>query len=106
MAFRSYDELINMASTNPKMAKMKVAKAKKNNFPVVSTSNTGYSGPEEEPPDDEARKKAIRNRMTKGASSKTPRRGKLEDAIRGRMKKISVNQPQDDTIVKRKKVGY
>lgn len=43
MAFKSYEELINMASQNPKRATELVQKAQKTSTPVVSSENSGYS---------------------------------------------------------------
>ena len=42
MAFQSYDELIKMASRNPKQATDYVQAAQRSNRPVVSADNPGY----------------------------------------------------------------
>jgi uncharacterized iron-regulated protein len=43
MAFQSFEELIRMASTNPKRAQELVQAAQKSKKPVVSENNVGYS---------------------------------------------------------------
>lgn len=43
MAFQNYDELIKMASRNPKLATTLVRKAQNSSRPVVSADNPGYS---------------------------------------------------------------
>lgn len=45
MAFQSYEELIKMASTNPKQASQYVRSAQQSNRPVVSADNPGYDNP-------------------------------------------------------------
>jgi citrate synthase len=57
MAFESYDELIKMASTDPKKATEYVEAAKQSNRPVVSADNPGYS--------DDPRSAAIKRQMKK-----------------------------------------
>lgn len=58
MAFQTYDELINMASSNPKRASSLVRTAQNSGTPVVSPDNPGYSG------DPNVRTAAMRRRMT------------------------------------------
>lgn len=45
MAFQNYEELINMADQNPKMARGLVNKAQQRGNPVVSRNNSGYDNP-------------------------------------------------------------
>jgi hypothetical protein len=56
MAFQSYDELIQMASRNPKQATEYVRAAQESSRPVVSADNPGYG----EDPRQRALKKAVR----------------------------------------------
>lgn len=57
MAFQSYDELIKMASTNPKQATEYVRRAQQSNGPVVSADNPGYA--------EDPRQKALKRSMRK-----------------------------------------
>jgi hypothetical protein len=42
VAFQSYDELVHIASQNPKRAMRYVRKAQRSDRPVVSADNPGY----------------------------------------------------------------
>lgn len=44
MAFRNLQELIQMASSNPKQASGFVKKAQQSGRPVISSNNPGYGG--------------------------------------------------------------
>jgi len=77
VAFQSYDELIKMASTNPKRASGYVREAQNSGRPVVSADNPGYS--------DDPRSEAIKRSMKK---------------------KMMASSPQDKTIEQRKELGY
>lgn len=86
MAFRSYDELINMSAKDPEQAREYVAKAKMGNNPVISRGNSGYGNNTGQDPVD-YRKAAINRRMK---ANKKP-----------------VDKPQEDAVtVDRKKFGY
>lgn len=76
MAFQTYDELIKMASQNPKQATDLVKRAQQRSVPVVSANNPGYA--------DDPRMAAMK------------RQQKLQSSA----------QPQDDTVSNRKNVGY
>jgi hypothetical protein len=58
MAFQSYDELIKMASTNPKQATELVRRAQQGSGPVVSADNPGY----QEDPRQKALKRSMKNK--------------------------------------------
>jgi hypothetical protein len=98
--FKSYEELIAMASQDPKTARSKVAIAKKNNSPVVSPDNSGYE-------DDNPRKRAISKRLNRGENlSKASKQKFSSELIQNRMKKKYSPTPEDELVTKRKKVGY
>lgn len=71
MAFQSYDELIDMASRNPKQATEYVRAAQQSNRPVVSADNPGYGDP---------RAAALRRSMKKVTASAEPQ----DDAVQQR----------------------
>lgn len=58
MAFQSYEELIEMASRNPKQARENVARAQQSDRPVVSADNPGYT----EDPRQKALKRSMRRK--------------------------------------------
>lgn len=78
MAFQSYDELINMASTNAKKASQYVQAAQKSNRPVVSADNPGYG--------------------------ENPRAAALKRSMKRKM--VVPPQEQDDNITARKTNNY
>lgn len=101
MAYTSYDELIDDANNDPKLAKMRVAKAKQEGIPVVSKDNSGY------------RSKAIAARMGTNTVGKVgKKKPKYTDSVlKSRMNKSqSPAATEDDEAeqiaAKRKKVGY
>lgn len=59
MAFQNYDELIQMASKNPKLAVNLVRQAQKSSRPVVSADNPGYN---------DLRQTALKKQMKKSQS--------------------------------------
>lgn len=129
MPFRSQEELSSMMKKDPTLARKKIAEARKNNLPVVSSSNTGYSDP---------RSRAIKKRLSsmsdpdagssegtkeqKSASGTTyrpigPRSRRLSDAAKARLArvnkqsgklegKIVTPSRKDELIQDRKRVGY
>ncbi len=120
MAFKSFDELINMANQNPKMAKIYVARAKKIGRPVVSSNNPGYSGVGDTNSNNTSdssayRTKAIENRLGKEVQdTKKNVSERLNSAVKRRMKNKyppmtdqNLSSTTEDAIVTaRKKVGY
>ena len=97
MAYVSYDELIDDANHDPKLAKMRVAKAKQEGIPVVSKDNSGY------------RSKAISARMGANTAGKKPKY--TDSVIKNRMKNSQKPAATEDDeaeqiAAKRKKVGY
>jgi hypothetical protein len=112
MAFKSYEELIKMASNNPRMARKRVTQAQKDDNPVVSSDNSGY---------EDYRSKALQKRLSKTpvGQRKNPRSERLNSAVQSRIKrmykdnsthkaesKIITPKLQDEIVTKRKKVGY
>lgn len=109
MAYRNYDELIDDANKDPKLAKMRVAKAKQSNTPVVNSENSGY---------DNYRQKAIAKRMgpkpisARGVPPTKKTSEKYSKAIEERMKGNTPPQRQargsteEEIVTKRKKYGY
>lgn len=101
MAYSSFEELIDDASNDPKLAKLRVAKAKEAGTPVVSKDNNGY------------RNKAITQRM-KGEASEDSNKAKTKMKYTSsvlKKKMTSLSKPDTDDkskemIAKRKKVGY
>lgn len=77
MAFQSYNELISMASRNPKQAKQYVTAAQQSSRPVVSADNPGYG--------------------------ENPRAGALK---RSMSRNKPMMTPQDDAVQQRKNVSY
>ncbi len=84
MPYRTQEELDDDMEKNPKLARMRVAKAKSAGLPVVSKNNPGY-----------------------GKSRKDPG---MEAAVRRRMaayKPVQQKKPEEDPLAaKRKRVGY
>lgn len=86
MAFQSYEELINMASSNPKRATALVNRAQQKGIPVVSKNNPGYGDNSDNPSSD--RTAALKRRMMT-------------------MKTAMQQESQSDQIVNaRKQIGY
>lgn len=118
MPYRSYDELIDDASKDPKLARMRVNKAKQGNNPVVDSDNPGYEDyrsrainkrmrPKSQPPTGNRKTNAADMAGAKKAVSQ-----ELNKAIESRMKN---NQPpnrqargssEEQIVTKRKKFGY
>ena len=98
MAYTSFEELIDDASNDPKLARMRVARAKQEGTPVVSKDNSGY------------RKAAIAKRLSSNSGqTKTPDKVTYKSSVlKSRMNKPATEDDEaDDSIVaKRKKVGY
>jgi hypothetical protein len=69
MAFQNYDELIQMASKNPKLATNLVRRAQNSSRPVVSADNPGYS---------DLRQNALKRQMNKSQSEETIEQRKNE----------------------------
>jgi hypothetical protein len=96
VAYKSFDELIDDASRNPKEARMRVAKAKQMNTPVVSDTNPGY------------RNKAITDRM--GPASKKPKYSSsiLKQKMTGKREEPDDHDYSEAEAIasKRKRVGY
>lgn len=59
MAFQSYDELVSMASRNPKQAMQYVQDAQQSSRPVVSADNPGYGSD----PRADALKRSMKRKM-------------------------------------------
>lgn len=121
MAFKSLEELVEMVSQDPKMARMRVMRAKKAGIPIVSSSNSGYSN----------RSNRVYNRSASTGLSKTKstsRYGAISRRIAAMQKSKSVATPRgketpspsaptaadltgkkqtnNPVVAKRKKVGY
>lgn len=114
MPFKNYNELIDMADEDPKMARMKVSQAKQSGRPVVSNSNPGY------------RQAAISKRLAKTqqlppgnnpggyGNSKykdsTKDKSNLRAAIKNRMQKktdqANSDIKEDEIVAKRKRFGF
>ena len=131
MPYKSYDELIEDAKNDPKLVKLRVARAKEMDMPVVSNKNPGYGkGNDSNNKYKDYRDKAIAKRMRQSSEDRpkvdtvpSPPRGKMDKgnmpgakkylgeqmskALESRMKN---NRPsgsrEDEIITKRKKVGY
>lgn len=87
MAYKTKQELEEDMEDDPKLAKMRVAAAKRAGKPVVSSSNRGYSNSNKKM--NPAREAAIKKRMASNNSTDTDKQSK-----------------EDEMIAKRKKVGY
>lgn len=99
MAYTSYEDLIDDASQDPKLARARVAEAKKSGTPVVSTSNSGY------------RDKAISKRLELASGQKPPSTSKKKVKYNSSTIKNKLNNKPEETqseeiAAKRKKVGY
>lgn len=81
MAFKSYEELTTMASTDPNRANALIARAQKMGKPVVSSENSGY-----------------------GKGQGSARMGALKRSMQN-SKTVPGPTPQDE-IVKNRKTGY
>lgn len=103
MAYTSFEELIADASSDPKLARMRVAQAKQEGIPVVSKDNSGY------------RSRAIAKRL--GTQKEDPKKTSptkvkyTNSVLKNRMKQAqSPAATEDDEsekiVAKRKKVGY
>jgi Ni,Fe-hydrogenase III large subunit len=88
MPFKSYEELMDMTKSDPKMAMMMVNKAKASGKQVVDESNPGYGA------------------RSNGQQGSNPRM----DAVKRRMKKNMVPSQQNDAsqelVNRRKSMGY
>jgi hypothetical protein len=126
MPYKSYNELIDDADEDPKLAKMRVSKAKQSNMPVVDPDNPGYGNSSSKYKD--YRDKAIAKRMgpkptgsrktnaANMAGAKKAVTDELNKAIESRMKnrKTTMNPTdkqargsrEEEIVTKRKKYGY
>lgn len=93
MPYRSYDELIADVEDNPKLAKLRVAKAKQSGIPIVNEKNSGYKS------------KAVAKRMQQGYSQKQNKYTNKTLTKRMTSPKIESDE-EDETVSKRKRVGY
>lgn len=89
MAYKTRQELEEDMEDDPKLARMRIAAAKRAGKPVVSSSNRGYSNGNSNKKMDPAREAAIKKRMASSNSTNTDKPNK-----------------EDEMIAKRKKVGY
>lgn len=83
MAFQTYQDLIDTASTNPKLATDLVKTAQQKQIPVVSPENPGYK--------DDPRMAALKRGLKQQPQQSNQMQG---------------SAPQDDVVANRKMVGY
>lgn len=92
MPYRDYDEFIQDVEDNPKLARLRVVRAKKAGIPVVDEDNEGY------------RKKTISKRMSR--MTKIPAKPKYSSGVLRKRMAANKVEPEDETVAKRKQIGY
>lgn len=88
MPFKSYEELMDMTKSDPKMAMMMVNKAKASGKQVVDENNPGYGSRSNGQPNDNPRMSAVKRRMKKN------------------MTPSQQNDQSQELINRRKSMGY
>lgn len=98
MPYRNYDEFIQGVEDNPKLARLRVMRARKAGVPIVDDDNEGY------------KEKTLSKRM--GRMAKTPTKSITKTPVKSKYspgvlrKRMTAAKIEDEAVAKRKKVGY